>query len=57
VGEEEDLPEEATDQAPPAEASVDEAGAGAAEPPAVTRRGGMGTQIKSKIDGLTKRGA
>ena len=57
VGEEEDLPEEVTDQAPPAETPVDAAGAEAAEPPAVTRRGGLGTQIKSKIDGLTRRGA
>jgi hypothetical protein len=57
VGEEEDLPEEATDQAPPADAPVEQADAGAPEPPAVTRRGGMGTQIKGKIDSLTKRGA
>jgi len=57
AGEEEELPEEAKDQAPAADAPVDEA-AGAAEPPAVTRRGaGMGAQIKDKITGMARHGA
>jgi len=56
VGEEEDLPEEAKDQAPPAPAAIDEA-AGASEPPPVTRRGGMGAQIKDKISGMNRHGA
>lgn len=54
--EEEELPEEATDQAPPADAPID-AAEDTSAPPAVTRRGGLSTQIKNKLDGLSRRGA
>ena len=55
--EEEAMPEEAVDAAPPAEASMSENGA--EEPPAPVKRtgAGLGANIKSRIDGITRKGA
>jgi hypothetical protein len=55
--EEDALPEEAVDQAPPAETAVGEPEVEA--PPAVTRKGGagLGAAIRGKIAGLSRQGA
>lgn len=57
-GEEEELPDEAVDQAPPAEAPAGESEEQVAPPP-VTRKGGagLGAAIRGKIAGLSRQGA